>query len=117
MGKLSEHFNRSEFACNCGCGFDTVDAELLRVLEDLRNHFKEPVHINSGCRCRKHNIEVKGSEKSQHLTGRAADIVVKNHPPEDVQYYLQMEYPDRYGIGTYRNFTHIDTRGYRVRWN
>ncbi|EAS4214514.1 serine/threonine protein kinase, partial [Salmonella enterica] len=25
---ISKYFKRSEFACKCGCGQDTVDAEL-----------------------------------------------------------------------------------------
>lgn len=107
---ISEHFKRIEFECSCGCGFDTVDAELLNVLEGIRKHFKEPVIINSACRCPKYNAKVDGSPRSQHLKGRAADIVVRNVKPNIVYSYLNARYPDRYGIGSYHTFTHIDTR-------
>ena len=49
--KLNKYFHRSEFACKCGCGFDTVDTELLKVLTRLRVRFNKPVKITSACRC------------------------------------------------------------------
>ncbi|WP_459594920.1 D-Ala-D-Ala carboxypeptidase family metallohydrolase, partial [Enterobacter hormaechei] len=51
---LNQYFKRSEFACRCGCGTSTVDAELLQVITDVREKFG-PVVINSGHRCVKHN--------------------------------------------------------------
>lgn len=115
MGDLSEHFDRSEFACQCGCGQDTVDAELLAVLEEIRGMFG-PVTINSGNRCIAHNRAVGGGEKSQHLTGRAADIVVKDTTPAHVQDYIALSWPMQYGLGRYDDFTHIDTRTHKARW-
>ena len=67
MGDISKHFNRAEFACKDGCGFDTVDAELLAKLEEIREHFDQPVIINSACRCHDHNAVIGGTENSQHL--------------------------------------------------
>lgn len=110
MGDLSKDFSRHEFACKCGCGFDTVDAELLNVLQDIRDHFGRPIIISSACRCDKHNKKVGGSDDSQHKLGRAADINVKRMPPESVQRYLEGKYTGAYGIGRYSTFTHIDTR-------
>lgn len=114
--KISSYFDRSEFACQCGCGFDTVDAELIVVLTALREHFNTPVTITSASRCAKHNANVGGSPKSQHLLGRAADIVVKDVSPSEVYDYLDSTYPDQYGMGKYDSFTHIDTRGVKTRW-
>jgi len=112
MGDLSEHFDRKEFRCKCGCGQDTVDAELIRVLEDLRRCLMDrPITINSGCRCKVYNALVGGSPKSQHLLGKAADIQVKGIDPSVVADCLEDKYPDRYGIGRYISFTHIDVRG------
>jgi uncharacterized protein YcbK (DUF882 family) len=55
---------------------------------------------------------------SQHLFGRAADIVVVNIEPRHVQDYLSSRYPMQYGIGYYHNFTHIDTRSTgKARWD
>ena len=114
--KLSEHFNRSEFACKCGCGFDTVDAELILLLEEIRGTFHRPVVISSGSRCREYNAAVGGKQSSQHLLGRAADIVIHGTDPLDVQRYIDAAYPDSYGLGRYTNFTHIDTRNKKARW-
>lgn len=103
-------FCRREFACKCGCGLDTVDAELLNVLSSVRANFNTEVTINSGCRCRDYNAFVGGADKSQHLIGRAADIVVAGVLPAIVVDYLDSRYPNCYGIGRYADFTHIDTR-------
>ncbi len=116
-GQLSAHFHRSEFECRCGCGFATVDAELIRVLEDLRTAFRgRPVTINSGCRCSDHNRAVGGHLLSQHIWGKAADIVVQCIDAATVADCLEDKYPDRYGIGRYNTWTHIDVRETRARW-
>lgn len=118
----SKHFKREEFACKgqkkgiCECNFDTVDAETLEVLEQIRFHFDKPVTIYSGCRCKEYNKHVGGSKQSQHMKGRAVDIGVKDVSPEKVHEYLIGKYPDKYGIGKYRTFVHIDTRNYKARW-
>lgn len=110
MGDLSKDFSRHEFACKCGCGFDTVDAETLQVLQDLRDWFKKPITINSGCRCSDYNTKIGGSKRSQHMFGRAADISVYGIDPAHIYAYLDKKYEGKYGIGKYNTFTHIDTR-------
>jgi uncharacterized protein YcbK (DUF882 family) len=115
MGDISEHFDREEFACKCGCGYDTVDVELIEVLEKVRCYFDAPVTISSGCRCSVHNAAVGGSLNSQHVLGRAADINVNLVKPEEVQKFLKSHY-DSLGIGSYSNFTHVDTRKGKARW-
>ena len=110
-------FERKEFACKCGCGFSTVDAELLAVLRALRKHFNTSVTITSGCRCVSHNRKVGGEEGSQHTFGKAADIQVKGVHPRTVYRYLTCEYPDRYGIGLYSSWVHIDVRDNKARWD
>jgi len=116
IGDLSKNFSRSEFACKCGCGFDTVDHMLVLVLQDIVDNFKDVGYINSGCRCESHNKAVGGSVTSQHRLGRAADIRLKHTPPNRVQEFLHSKYPNLYGIGAYDTFTHVDTRGTKVRW-
>lgn len=114
MGDLSEHFSRDEFICKCGCGQNTVDYALVILLEKIRAHFDVPVWITSGSRCRQHNTVVGGSEHSQHIYGRAADIVVDGIPP-----HLVAELADQLdaaGVGDYRDFTHVDTRNGFGRW-
>ena len=65
---------------------------------------------------RNYPLEFGGAKKSQHLLGRAADIVVRNVSPDVVATYLEQQYPFAYGIGRYATFTHIDSRSQRRRW-
>lgn len=116
MSKLSQHFSRSEFACQCGCGFDTVDIQLLEALENVREYFKAPVTITSGCRCESHNYKIGGASDSQHTKGRAADFKVQGKTPQEVHDFLCRMYPDRFGIGLYDSWVHFDSRSQKARW-
>lgn len=79
--KLSEHFDDSEFACRCGCGFGAhpgdVSPALLAGLEELRAQLGRPIRIRSGCRCPAHNVKMGGAAHSGHKNGSAADIGVE----------------------------------------
>jgi uncharacterized protein YcbK (DUF882 family) len=114
--KISPHFSRKEFECSCGCGFDTVDVELVEILEDVRFHFNSPVTITSGCRCEAHNASVGGAKDSWHTKGRAADIKVNDAHPEDVYNYLETKH-DAIGLGLYNTWVHVDSRGSKARWS
>lgn len=115
--KISEHFNREEFACSCGCQFKAVDKQLLDILEDLRGFFKQPITINSACRCEAHNEAIGGSKNSQHIKGMACDVVVKNTPSYEVYNYLNNSYRAQLGLGQYDSFTHLDVRTTKTRWD
>lgn len=114
--KLSEHFDSTEFACKCGCGFDKIDPKLIEVLEDVREFYGQPIKINSGCRCDVHNARVGGVRNGPHTKGIAADIVVKGVDEVEVADYLEEKYPDKFGIGRYVGRTHIDVREKKARW-
>lgn len=119
MGDISKNFSRWEFDCHCGCGGNTADYLLILVLEDLRKHFSgRTVHIHSGYRCLYHNtnMEPPGSKNSRHMLGQAADVRVEGVSPKLVHAYLTMRYPNRFGIGEYRTFTHIDVSTLKRRW-
>ena len=114
---ISPNFDRSEFACKCGCGYDTVDAELIRVLDEVRSVFGDrAVVITSGCRCRSHNETVGGWLASKHLVGKAADFYISQVDCGLVAEYLEQQYFDRYGIGRYDTWTHLDVRERPARW-
>ncbi len=117
MGDLSKNLNRKEFKCNCGkCDYDTVDIELVTVIQNVREYFESPVTITSGNRCPDYNKSIGGAPKSYHPRGRAADIVVSGVPTNRVYRFLTQKYPGSYGIGKYDSFTHVDTRSYCARW-
>jgi len=113
--KLAANFKIKEFDCKCGeCSITLVDEKLVKHLQNIRNHFNAPVIINSGYRCYKHNKAVGGAVNSRHMRGQAADIAVKDIEPRKVAAYAEKLGVD--GIGRYKTFTHIDTRGYAARW-
>ncbi len=114
MTEVSSHFDRNEFACKCRCGQDTVDVELVTVLEKIRAHFNAPVSISSGNRCETYNQSVGGAKNSQHLKSRAADIQVRGFEPHEVQDWIDGWHLG--GMGRYETFTHVDTRGKFARW-
>lgn len=113
MGDLSANFDREEFACKC-CGQDTVDYKLIEILEYIREHFDAPVYITSGNRCATYNNSIGGARNSQHVLGRAADVVVDGVPPSFVAQLA--DDLGAGGVGSYEDFTHIDTREGRARW-
>lgn len=125
---LSRNLYRDEFACKCGCGFDTADFELVKRLQKLVNtvgrELEEPhsIILTSGCRCVAHNALVGGASDSQHLYGRAADFYLvgresKTVVPSEVSFrFLDKLYPDRYGMGLYSTWVHFDTRTKKARW-
>ena len=113
---IGKHFKRSEFACKCGCGFDTIDYELIVVLEGLREWAGNALLVSSGCRCEKYNAYIGGVKDSQHVKARAADCLVCGKTPQEVYEYLDELYPDKYGLCNYQTFTHIDTRAKKGRW-
>lgn len=110
MGDLSKNFSRSEFACRDGCGRDTVDIELIKVLEEVRARFARPISISSGYRCHIHNANSGGSTGSQHLWGRAADFSIEGVSPVKIAKFIDSKYGNKYGLSIYPSWVHLDTR-------
>ena len=122
MTRLSAHFDTDEpgVQCKCGCGFGSrkLDSapELWRVLEQIRAEFDKPVLLISVCRCAKHNRSVGGARTSQHLLGNAADIRIRGVSPLQIVDFADRTWPQKFGIGRYAGFAHIDIRRQRARW-
>ena len=116
LKKLSANFKVTEFACSDGTDTIFVAPALVTVLQQIRDHFKAPVTINSGYRTEAKNKAVGGAAYSQHKYGTAADIVVKGVAPKDVAEYAETILVGMGGIGIYKGFTHIDVRKTKSRW-
>tara|TARA_B110000027_G_scaffold102215_1_gene108132 strand:- start:119 stop:514 length:396 start_codon:yes stop_codon:yes gene_type:complete len=126
--KITENFNRREFDCKCGCEmpssvFYEIE-ELANELQVIRDHFKAPIQINSAYRCPSHNKAIGGVSNSQHVLGKASDIVIKGYTPDEVADELEVMIEDEClfpfhlgGIGRYNTFTHIDIRPSKARWD
>jgi len=77
--QLTENFYRDEFACQCGCGFDDIDLELVEIDQELRDEIGEPVIVMSGCRCPLRNAVTPGAAPdSTHMLGKANDLTAND---------------------------------------
>ncbi len=109
MAKLSKNFDSSEFACQCGCGYDTPNPELIRMLQVARDLYGKPIRITSGCRCIKHNRNVGGTANSAHISGMAADIATPTGKERFLIIKALLEAGfTRIGINFSKNFVHVD---------
>jgi len=112
------HFKSSEFKCKC-CGklpSGGISQDLMNKLEVLRSKLgNRKITIVSGYRCPSHNKAVGGAKNSQHLYGRAADIIVEGVAPSTVANAAESIFSNG-GLGRYKTFTHVDVRGYKARW-
>lgn len=115
---VTPHFKIKEFACADGSDKVLIDDDLLNLLENIRNHYNRPLHVNSGYRTPAYNATLKGASKnSQHMTGRAADIWVEGISSLELYKYACAIMPLRGGIGLYNTFVHFDTRPNKSRWD
>jgi uncharacterized protein YcbK (DUF882 family) len=122
---MTEHFSREEFRSKDGAYFPKQAQDNLQVLaqqlEVLREHFQKPVTINSGYRSPEHNAKIGGSKNSQHLLGKAADVVIEGVSPDEVadaiEFLVENKMMKQGGLGRYDSFTHYDIRGKKSRWD
>lgn len=82
-----KHFKKSEFTCKCGCGLNNIQIEVVKIADEVREHFRSPAIVTSGTRCTKHNAEVGGVRNSRHIQGKAIDMYLQN-----VNWYDLLEY-------------------------
>ena len=106
-----------EFACSDGSDVVFISPELVKILQQVRDHFKAPVSINSGYRTVTHNKKVGGATYSQHLYGMAADITVRGVEPKKVYAFVDGLMPYTGGVGLYKTFVHVDVRKTESLWN
>ena len=97
-----------------------MDPVLLDILRGMQGWFEaagisKPIILNSGYRSPKTNKKIEGAARnSQHLSGKAADIVIPDVPTDylaKLALYLQGG-----GVGFYpsKGFVHVDSGNLRV---
>lgn len=108
---LSPHFSAMEFRCSCGRCTPVLPAKILLAgLEALRAVVGRPVIITSGHRCAAYNATVKNAvPNSRHITGRAADIVIRGVPPADIAVLIKYIAPELQALPR-ATYTHIQVR-------
>ena len=122
--QLTDNFNKIEFESKDGSSMpDEVlrNIELLcEQLQIIRDYTGLSITINSGYRSPEHNKSIGGVSNSQHVKGKAADIVIDGMKPSDT--YALIEYLNDKGLikigglGHYNTFTHVDIREKKARW-
>lgn len=99
------------------------------LLQRVRDTLNLPITINSSFRDEKQNKTVGGAKRSLHLVFNAIDFSVKSFLSSDYYQLASFLRKDKYsfyltfkkqsieinksvlGIGCYKNFIHLDTRG------
>lgn len=122
--QLTKNFNLLEFRCKDGTH---VPEELIPNVQELANNLQVirdrigvPLHINSAYRTAKHNKRMGGTEKSQHLEGKAADLRADSYTPKELHRTIAKLIEEgkvkEGGLGLYKHFVHYDIRGVKARW-
>ena len=108
--KLSKNFKLAEFACADKSDEVFVSEELVKILQNVRDHFGKAVVITSAYRTLSHNKKAGGASGSRHLTGEAADFTIKGISPAKIGYYLEGLSASGIGVYVSRGFVHVDVR-------
>lgn len=123
LGYYMDYFAVKEFRCKDGTDPIFIDDVLVKLLQNIRNHFGKAVTITSAYRTAAHNKAVKGATYSQHCYGMAADIRIQGVDVETLATYAETLLKNTGGIGRYpvktgrpAGWVHIDTRAVKSRW-
>lgn len=130
--RITDNFHLSEFGQKARHGLPAIEypaawindrlRPLCHRMEALRYHLGKPITIISGYRSEAYNRKIGGARHSQHVAGRAADIVVLGVEARKVHSLcLKLVAAGELrlgGLGEYPGFVHLDLRDSSrlVRW-
>jgi hypothetical protein len=88
-----------------------------KVLDEARTRLKAPIRLTSIFRSEAYNRRIGGVRNSSHCVFNATDLVCA----EPASLYLVLldlrrEGMFKGGLGLYRSFVHLDTRGHNATW-
>ena len=105
----------------------------IKVLDEIREWYNHPIHLNCTYRDLEHNTKVNGEKNSIHLLFNAIDFSVLDHNQlktiynhiaylDNVRHFNFLPKIGSMGLGLYKTFIHIDTRATLqkkapARWN
>lgn len=91
-----------------------IDPSLIHLLHNIRHQTDstEMIHLISGYRSKKSNAMLRSkscgvAQNSQHLYGKAADIMIPGRTMKQIQQAAKMLKAG--GVGRYTHFVHVDT--------
>ena len=122
--RLSRNFTVGELARSGGQAFDRarIDPELVRCLQQLRDHTGKPVEVTSGYRPYGYNVDLytktynKKPTLSRHSSGQAADVRIGGLTGMAIAKAALEAYGTDIGIGVADTYAHIDVRGTWASW-
>lgn len=90
--------------------------DVARVADEARRRLGRPLRITSAYRSPEYNKAIDGSKASQHMKGKALDLM--GSPATLYKILLQMRKEGFFkgGIGKYKTFIHVDVRGTNANW-
>lgn len=121
--KNIRYFQKTEFKCKCGgrhCnGYPAeINMTMVGYADEIRHRLGNPLNVNSGLRCAKHNAAVGGVGNSQHVYGTACDLgCPAGTTPAKMAAIAEEVMGGTGGIGVYNWGIHIDSRKTKSRWN
>jgi uncharacterized protein YcbK (DUF882 family) len=121
--RLSTNFTVDELARSGGKRFNMarIDPKLVQCLQAIREYVGKPVRVTSGYRSSGYNVEIyrkRGQKptKSQHSSGRAADIKIAGMTGIQIAKIAVDACGCNIGVGIGANYAHIDVRGRWAKW-
>ena len=115
-----KYFKESEFKCDCGgrycSGFPVrMNMGIVKILDEIRDEYKQPIIVTSGVRCKKRNAEVGGVYNSEHLKGKAVDFYIPDQ--NDTAIGRQVVVKKAYALGVKYAYTNTPGMGNAVHVN
>ena len=91
--------------------------QTAKVLDEARRRLKAPIRLTSIFRSEAYNRRIGGVRNSSHRLFNAADCVTE-HPAKLYLLLMDMRREGLFkgGLGLYRSFVHLDTRGHNATW-
>ncbi len=115
------HTYENEFLCPCygkyctGLPEEGIDADLIDLIDRIRQETDAEIYIISGYRCEEYNKAVGADEGSEHAKGTAADLWSKDISVDELYEICDLLNVNG-GVGKYPGYVHVDTRDAYIRW-
>lgn len=93
----------------------------IKVLDEIREWYKNPIYLNCTYRSPEHNKKVGGAPNSVHMKFNAIDfsianknnlLLIYNHLvfQDSIHHFIFLPKAGSMGLGLYKTFIHLDTR-------
>ena len=114
---ISPHFSYNEMVCRCGkCKRADMDPDFMKLLEEIRKAYGNPMRVSSAFRCDDHNGKVSTVKNGPHTHAkngsRAADVLISGAAASELFMVARQVGANGLGVSQKGNhkdrFIHID---------